>query len=74
MRAAEGDFDAATVRNRVDRLGRHLVCASRSGAANLFRAVFADSRRVEGMVFPGELIWDETPAPRADAELVRKRR
>jgi len=62
------------VRNRVIRLGRHRVRASRSGAANLFHAALADGSRVEGMVFPGELIWDDDPPPRASAELVRKRR
>ena len=45
-----------------------------SGATNLFRAVLADGSRVGGMVFPGELIWDDDPPPRANAELVRKRR
>ena len=68
------DLAAATIRNRVVRLGRHRSRASRSGAANLFRAVLADGSRVKGMVFPGELIWDDDPPPRANAELVRKRR
>ena len=68
------DLAPTTVRNRVVRLGRHRVRASRSGAANLFRAVLADGRRVEGMAFPGALIWDDDPPPRANAELVRKRR
>ena len=67
------DLAAATIRNRVVRLGRHRSRASRSGAANLFRAVLADGSRVEGMVFPGALIWDDDPPPRANAELVRKR-
>ena len=71
--AAGRELAAATIRNRVVRLGRHRVRASRSGAANLFRAVLADGSRVEGMVFPGELIWDDDPPPRANAELVRKR-
>ena len=72
--AAGRDLAPATVRNRVVRLGRHRVRASRSGAANLFRAVLADGSRVEGMVFPGALIWDDDPPPRANAELVRKGR
>ena len=72
--AAGRELAAGTVRNRVVRLGRHRVRASRSGAANLFRAVLADGSRVEGMVFPGELIWDDDPPPRANAELVGKRR
>ena len=73
--AAERDLPPARVRNRVVRLGRHRSRASRSGAANLFRAVLADGSLVEGMVFPGELLWDHDPPPRANAELVvRKRR
>ena len=72
--AAGRELAPATVRNRVVRLGRHRSRASRSGAANLFRAVLADGSRVGGMVFPGELIWDEDPPPRANAELVRKGR
>ena len=69
-----GDLAPGTVRNRVVRLGRHRTRASRSGAANLFRAVLADGSRVEGMVFPGELIWDDEPPPRASAGLVGKGR
>ena len=57
--AAGRDLATATIRNRVVRLGRHRSRASRSGAANLFRAVLADGSRVEGMVFPGELFWDD---------------
>ena len=72
--AAGRELAPATVRNRVVRLGRHRVRASRSGAANLFRAVLADGSRVGGLVFPGELIWDDDPPPRANAELVGKGR
>ena len=72
--AAGRDLAPATVRNRVVRLGRHRSRTSRSGATNLFRAVLADGSRVEGMVFPGTLIWDDDPPPLANAELVRKRR
>ena len=72
--AAGRDLAPATVRNRVVRLGRHRSRASRSGAANVFRVVLADGSRVEGMVFPGALIWDDDPPPRANAELVRKGR
>ena len=72
--AAGRDLAPATIRNRVVRLGRHRTRASRSGAANLFRAVLADGSRVEGMVFPGELIWDDEPPPRASAGLVGKGR
>ena len=72
--AAGRDLAPGTVRNRVVRLGRHRTRASRSGAANLFRAVLADGSRVEGMVFPGELLWDDDPPPRANAGLVGKGR
>ena len=57
--AAGRGLAPATVRNRVVRLGRHRQRASPSGAANLFRAVLADGSRVKGMVFPGELMWDD---------------
>ena len=72
--AAGRDLVPATIRNRVVRLGRHRSRAAPSGAANRFRAVLADGSRVEGMVFPGELIWDDDPPPRSNAELVRKGR
>ena len=51
-----------------------LLRASRSGATNLFRAVLADGSRAEGMVFPGALIRDDDPPPRANIELVRELR
>ena len=72
--AAGRDLAAATVRNRVVRLGRHRQRASPSGAANVFRAVLADGSRVKGMVFPGELVWDDDPPPRASASLAGKGR
>ena len=72
--AAGRDLAPGTVRNPVVRLGRHRTRASRSGAANLFCAVLADGSRVGGLVFPGELIWDDDPPPRANAALVRKGR
>ena len=59
--AAGRGIAPATVRNRVVRLGRHRQRASPSGAANVFRAVLADGSRVKGMVFPGELVWDDDP-------------
>ena len=72
--AAGRDLAPATVRNRVVRLGRHRQRASPSGSANVFRAVLGDGSRVKGMVFPGELIWDDNPPPRANAGLVGKGR
>ena len=47
---------------------------SRPGAANVFRAVLGDGSRVGGMVFPGELVWDNDPPPLANASLVGKGR
>ena len=72
--AAGRDLAPATVRNRVVRLGRHRQRASPSGSANVFRAVLADGSHVKGMVFPGELVWDDDPPPRANASLVGKGR
>ena len=72
--AAGRELAPATVRNRVVRLGRHRQRASPSGAANVFRAVLADGSRVKGMVFPGELVWDDDPPPRANASLVGRGR
>ena len=72
--AAGHDLAPATVRNRVVRLGRHRQRASPSGAANVFRAALADGSRVKGMVFPGDLVWDDDPPPRANASLVGKGR
>ena len=72
--AAGRGIAAGTVRNRVVRLGRHRQRASPSGAANVFSAVLADGSRVKGMVFPGELVWDDDPPPRASASLAGKGR
>ena len=72
--AAGRELAPATVRNRVVRLGRHRSRASPSGAANVFRAVLADGSRVQGMVFPGELVWDDDPPPRANTSLAGKGR
>ena len=72
--AAGRDLAAATVRHRVVRLGRHRQREARSGSSNVFRAVLADASRVKGMVFPGELVWDDDPPPRGNTRLVGKRR
>jgi len=61
--AAGRDLAPATVRHRVVRLRRHRQRESASGSANIFRAVLADGSRVKGMVFPGELVWDDDPPP-----------
>ena len=72
--AAGRDLAPGTARIRVMRLGRHRQRASPSGSANVFRAVLADGSRVKGMVFPGELAWDDGPPPRANVGLVGKGR
>ncbi|MCY4454590.1 MAG: DNA-binding domain-containing protein, partial [Immundisolibacterales bacterium] len=72
--AAGRDLAPVTVRHRVVRLRRHRQRAAPSGATNLFRAALADGSRVKGMVFPGELVWDDQPPPRANARLVGKSR
>ena len=66
--AIEG-VDEATVKNRVARLRRHRLRKWERGIANTFRAELGDGRRVQGMLFPGELIWDDKPPPPAAAEL-----
>ena len=68
------NMDAKTVKNQVARLGRHRERKTPSGKANTFRAELPDGRRVDGMVFPGDLIWDEDPPPLADGALGRRRR
>jgi len=71
--AAREGVAARTVRHRVVRLGRHRERSTRSGAANTFRAELADGRRVRGMVFPGELVWDADPPPQGGAFADRRR-
>ena len=66
--AVEG-VDVATVKNRVARLRRHRLRKWERGIANTFRAVLGDGRRVQGMLFPGELIWDDEPPAPGAAEL-----
>ena len=63
------DVEAGTIKNRVAKLRRHRLRKWERGVANTFRAELADGRRVEGMLFPGELIWDDAPPPLAGAEL-----
>ena len=72
--AAQEGVAAATVKNRVARLGRHRERSTRSGAANTFRAELPDGRRVDGMVFPGDLIWEADAPPEATGRLGRRRR
>ena len=48
-----------TVKNRVARLGRHRSRLSGVGQADRFPAVLGDGRKVQGMLFPGELLWGD---------------
>ena len=70
--ALEG-LDAKTVRNQVARLNRHRERKTPSGNANTFRAELAEDRRVDGMVLPGNLIWDDEPTPLVADALGRRR-
>ena len=62
------------VKNQVARLGRHRERKTPSGKASTFRAELADGRRIDGMVFPGDLFWDDDAPPEADGALGRRRR
>ena len=55
-----------TVRNRVSKLGRQRRREWQGRKVDEFRAELADGRRVSGMVFPGELIWDDRPPPASE--------
>ena len=68
------NLDANTVKNQEARLGRHRERKTPSGKANTFRAELADGRRVDSMVFPGDLIWDNKAPRQADGALGRRRR
>ena len=58
-----------TVRNRVSNLGRQRRRKWQGRRVDEFRAELADGRRVSGMVFPGELIWDDRPPSASAAEV-----
>ncbi len=66
--AIEG-VEVRTIKNRVAKLRQDRLRKWERGVANTFRAELADGRRVEGMLFAGELIWDDDPPPLAGAEL-----
>ena len=56
-----------TVRNRVSKLGRQRRRKWQGKTVDEFRAELADGRRVTGMVFPGDLIWDDRPPPASES-------
>jgi len=72
--AAEMEVEWKKVKNQVTRLRRHRTRETRSGAASNFTAELADGRWAQGLLFDGELFWDESPPPAADAMLRRRRR
>ena len=61
--AAIESAETRTIKNRVAKLRRHRLRKWDRGVANTFRAELADGRKVEGMLFPGELIWDDDRPP-----------
>ena len=72
--AAETEGEWKTVKNQVTRLRRHRTRETRSGAASTFTAELADGRLAQGLLFEGDLFWEESPPPAADAVLRRRRR
>ena len=67
--AAAESMPPKSIRNRVVKLGRHGNRRSGAGRADSFPAHLADGRRVSGMVFPGELFWDEDAPPASTSAL-----
>ncbi|MYF30056.1 MAG: hypothetical protein F4029_08420 [Gammaproteobacteria bacterium] len=70
--AAAGSEESKNVRNRVTRLGRHRLRVWRGRKADEFRAHLEDGRKAKGMVFPGELFWDEDAPPLSKSVLDRR--
>ncbi|MCY3811292.1 MAG: hypothetical protein OXH15_05810 [Gammaproteobacteria bacterium] len=68
--AAAESMPPKSIRNRVLKLGRHRTRRSAGGRADAFPAELADGRRVSGMLFDGELLWDED-APPASTSVLR---
>ena len=67
--AAAESMPPKSIRNRVLKLGRHSTRRSSAGRADAFPAHLADGRRVSGMVFPGELFWDQDAPPASKSVL-----
>ena len=67
--AAAESMPPKSIRNRVLKLGRHSTRRSESGRADAFKADLADGRRPTGMLFPGELFWDEDAPPASKSRL-----
>lgn len=67
--AAAESMPPKSIRNRVLKLGRHRTRRSAGGRADAFPAELADGRRVSGMLFDGELLWDDDPPPASQSVL-----
>ena len=70
--AASESARVKTVRNRVVRLDRHRAKRRHWGKQDAFPVQLADGRRVSGMLFPGELFWDDAAPAESAAALVEK--
>ena len=70
--AASESARVKTVRNRLVRLDRHRAKRRTWGKQDAFRAQLADGRRVSGMLFPGELFWDESAPAESAAALIER--
>ncbi|MDE0660671.1 MAG: hypothetical protein OXI79_13600 [Gammaproteobacteria bacterium] len=70
--AASESARVKTVRNRLVRLDRHRAKRRTWGKQDAFRAQLPDGRRVSGMLFPGELFWDESAPAESAAALVER--
>ena len=62
-------MEAGTIKSRVAKLRWYRLRKWERGVGNTFRAEFRDGRRVEGILFPGELIWEDGLPPLAGAEV-----
>ncbi len=72
--AAAGSEDSKNVRNRVTKLARHRIRFWRGRRVDEFRAHLEDGRRAKGMMFPGDLFWDESAPPLSKSVLDRRSR
>ena len=67
--AAAESLPPKSIRNRVLKLGRHRTRRSAAGRADAFAAELADGRRENGMLFDGELFWDDNAPPASKSVL-----
>ena len=73
--AAVGSEESSkNVRNRVTKLAKHRVRFWRGRKADEFRAHLEDGRKAKGMMFPGDLFWDDNPPPLSKSVLDRRSR